>query len=271
MKLQNPFSKKAKKTKITLVSLNKWNKVMAALHAVQGVLVLILARDVTFPVTTNYLTLDPLASSGGQPVLVDASRALFDINLAYLVAAFFFMSAIAHVVVATKYRKTYEKNLKKGINKARWYEYAISASTMMVAIAMLSGIYDVSSLIMIFALTALMNAMGLMMELHNQTTKKTDWTSFIIGSKAGIIPWIVIAIYFIGANVYGSGQVPSFVYWIYGSLFVFFNCFAINMYLQYKKVGRWADYLYGEKVYMVLSLVAKSALAWQVFFGTLRP
>ena len=32
--------------------------------------------------------------------------------------------------------------------------------------------------------------------------------------------------------------------------------------LQYKKVGRWADYLFGERVYVTLSLVAKSLLAW---------
>jgi hypothetical protein len=43
------------------------------------------------------------------------------------------------------------------------------------------------------------------------------------------------------------------------------------MVLQYKKVGKWADYLYGERVYIVLSLVAKSALAWQIFGGTLQP
>lgn len=245
---------------------------MAALHAAQGVLVLILAKDVSFPISTSYLTLDPLASrAGGQPVLVDATRNIFDINLAYLVAAFFFMSAIAHILVATVYKSSYESDLKKGLNKARWYEYMVSASTMMTAIAVLSGIYNLSSLIMIFALTGFMNAMGLMMEIHNQTTKKTNWTSFIIGAKAGLVPWIIIAIYFWGANTYGSGQIPTFVYWIYGSLFVFFNCFAINMYLQYKRVGKWANYLYGEKVYMVLSLVAKSALAWQVFFGALRP
>ena len=46
---------------------------------------------------------------------------------------------------------------------------------------------------------------------------------------------------------------------------------AITMILQYKKVGRWRDYLYGEKTYMILSLVAKSLLAWQVWSGTLRP
>ena len=40
---------------------------------------------------------------------------------------------------------------------------------------------------------------------------------------------------------------------------------------QYRRVGRWRDYLYGERVYMLLSLVAKSLLAWQVFAGTLQP
>jgi hypothetical protein len=42
------------------------------------------------------------------------------------------------------------------------------------------------------------------------------------------------------------------------------------MVLQYKKVRKWKDYLYGERFYIVLSLVAKSLLAWQVFAGTLR-
>ncbi len=142
---------------------------------------------------------------------------------------------------------------------------------MMVAIAMLSGVYDLSSLLMIFALTGIMNLMGLMMEVHNQTTKKTSWLSFIIGVKAGIVPWVVFVIYVLGARVYGAGRIPTFVYWIYLSMFLFFSSFAVNMYLQYKKIGKWSDYLYGERVYMVLSLVAKSLLAWQVFFGSLRP
>ncbi len=53
------------------------------------------------------------------------------------------------------------------------------------------------------------------------------------------------------------------------SLFVFFNVFALNQWLQYRAKGRWQDYLFGEKVYIVLSLTAKSALAWQIFAGTL--
>jgi len=46
--------------------------------------------------------------------------------------------------------------------------------------------------------------------------------------------------------------------------------FAVNMFLQYRKIGPWRDYLFGERAYIILSLTAKSALAWQVFAGTLR-
>lgn len=245
---------------------------MGILHAVQALLVLLLSNSSTFPITTSYLTLDAAATEAtGSPVLTAAQRTLFDLNMAYLIVGFFALSAIAHGLIATVYRKKYEKNLRKGINKARWIEYSLSASTMMVAIALLSGVYDLSSLIMIFALDAIMNLMGLVMEVTNQDKEKPNWLSYWIGCLAGIVPWVVFGVYVWGASAYGAGEIPTFVYWIYGSIFLFFNSFAINMYLQYRKTGKWANYLYGERTYMILSLVAKSALAWQVFAGTLRP
>jgi VanZ family protein len=245
---------------------------MAALHFIQGVVVLIISKSRTFPVTTNYLTLNPLSSSAaGHPTLVAATRHLFDFNIVYLIAAFFFISAIAHVYLATSYRSRYESDLKKGINRVRWIEYGFSAGLMMVAIAFLSGAYDLSTIIMIFSLTLIMNLLGLLMEAHNQTTKSTNWLSYVVGCFAGVIPWIVFVIYVIGSGVFGGGNIPAFVYWIYVSMFICFSSFAVNMYLQYKKKGKWADYLYGERAYMILSLVAKTLLAWQVFAGILRP
>lgn len=164
----------------------------------------------------------------------------------------------------------YVRNLKKGINSARWIEYSLSSSLMIVLISMLSGIYDGVSLLLIFFLNAMMILFGWMMELHNQRAEKTNWTSFVFGSIAGIIPWVAIAIYLFNA---GEGELkpPTFVYWIFFSIFLTFNAFAINMILQYKKIGPWRQYLYGERVYIILSLVAKSLLAWQVWAGTLRP
>lgn len=257
-----------------LQKLFRWNVFMAVLHAVQAVLVLVLAKpDAGLQtITTNYLTTDTLASTAERPVLVAATRSLFDVNLAWLVAGFFALSAVAHFSIATWYRKKYEADLEKGINKARWIEYSLSASTMMVAIALLAGIYDLGSLVMMFALTAVMNLCGLVMELVNQGRNKVDWSSYIVGCIAGIAPWIVYSFYIVGSSKYGEGGgPPTFVYFILVSIFLFFNSFAINMLLQYRKKGKWANYLYGEKAYMVLSLVAKAALAWQVFAGTLRP
>ena len=43
------------------------------------------------------------------------------------------------------------------------------------------------------------------------------------------------------------------------------------MVLQYKKVGKWKNYLFGERTYIVLSLAAKTLLAWLIFSGTLAP
>lgn len=238
---------------------------MAGLHALQGVAVLLLSRDFTLPITGSYLRFNVQSEQ-----LEPATKALFNLSLPMLIVAFFFLSALAHLIIATVYNRTYNKNLDLGINKARWLEYALSASTMMVAIALLVGVYDAASLAMIFGLTAIMNLTGLIMEIHNQTTKKTNWLSYVIGCFAGAIPWSVIALYlWLGAD--SGSKAPAFVYWIFVSIFVFFSCFAINMLLQYKKVGKWRDYLYGERAYIILSLVAKSLLAWQVFAGTLRP
>jgi hypothetical protein len=239
---------------------------MGGLHVAQGLAVLALSNDFSLPVTSAFLRLDP---ERGR--LLPEPETLFDVPIAPLVATFFFLSAIAHVAVASPSGfRWYVANLERGMNPARWIEYSLSSSVMIVVIAMLVGVYDVAALIALAAVNATMILFGWMMELHNQTTTRTNWTSFWFGSFAGAVPWVAIGIYLFGSGG-PSGEPPAFVYWIYASIFVFFNCFAVNMALQYLRAGRWRDYLYGERVYMVLSLVAKSLLGWQVFAGTLQP
>ena len=237
---------------------------MAFLHAIQGVVMVILAEPVLWPITRTRYEFD-VETETIAPITVE----WVEIELALLVAGFLFLSALAHALIATVRYKAYVEYLTRGMNPYRWYEYAVSASLMIVVIAMLAGIWDLGSLIALFGLVAVMNLMGLMMELHNQTTSSTDWTAYNIGVLAGIVPWIVIAIAIVGSIVASGGEVPDFVIYIYVSIFVFFNLFAVNMVLQYRETWRWREYLFGEKMYILLSLVAKSALAWQVYFGTL--
>ncbi len=245
--------------------LRNWNLAMGFLHLIQGIVMLAIANNFSQPVIGSFLKFN-ITTMQLSPV----PQTLFDLRIGPMVAIFLFLSAAAHFLVSTVFYKWYIANLARHINIARWVEYAFSSSIMIIIIAMLVGVYELSALILIFGLNAMMILFGWMMELHNQTTSKTNWTSFIFGCIAGIIPWIVVALYLFYSGD-GANKAPSFVYWIYFSIFIFFNCFAINQVLQYKKVGRWSDYLYGEKVYIILSLVAKSLLAWQVFAGTLRP
>lgn len=251
--------------KITPSKLRKFNSIAGFLHLGQAIAVLALSKEFLLPISGTFLNFNPATQS-----LEPTTKVLFDLSLPLLIAVFLFMSAAAHFFIATVYNKQYNAQLAKGINIARWIEYTFSASVMIVAISMLVGIYDLMSLIMLFSLVGIMNLLGLVMEVHNQTTKRTNWLSYWIGCIAGIVPWVVIAFtLWLGAD--NGSAAPAFVYWIFVSTFIFFNTFAINMVLQYKKVGPWKDYLYGELVYIILSLVAKSLLAWQVFAGTLRP
>lgn len=250
---------------LKLTKLRRLNFVAAGLHFAQAIAVFVLSTNFRLPITYTYLQFNKSTQT-----LVPASQQLTTVSLANLIVVFFLLSAIAHLLIATVYNKTYNKNLEKGINKARWIEYSLSASVMMIAIGLLVGIYDLGTIITIFVLTAVMNLCGLIMEVHNQTTTKTNWLSYWVGCIAGIAPWVVVALY-LWAGSYNGSSAPTFVYYIFISIFVFFSCFAINMLLQYKKIGPWRDYLFGERVYIILSLVAKSLLAWQVFAGTLRP
>ena len=247
--------------------LRLFNAGMRGLHLLQGLAMLALSSSITFPLRTTFLNSSGPPGSGAET----ATRTVFDIRLGPMVAAFLLISSIAHFLLASPgVYPWYVKNLKRHINYVRWYEYAASSSVMIVVIAMLSGVFDLPTLVLLFSLNATMIFFGLMMELHNQTTEKTNWTSFAMGCFAGGVPWVIIIWYFVGAVLTShNGNMPGFVYGIIASLFVFFNIFAVNMFLQYKKVGPWRDYLFGERVYILLSLFAKSALAWQVFFGTL--
>lgn len=246
--------------------LRTFNIIMGFFHLIQGVLMILISNDKTYPIFTNFLTFD-LSSYSLKP----DPQLFYELPFGPAVAVFLLISAVAHFSLASFGYKWYVRNLKKGMNPGRFYEYALSSSLMIVLIGMLVGIWDLGAIILIFAVNATMNLFGIMMEYHNQYTEKTKWTAFIFGSIAGIVPWIVIMVYFLSAVGSADADPPGFVYAIIPTIFVFFNIFAVNMVLQYKKVGPWKDYLFGERVYIILSLLAKTALAWQIFAGTLAP
>jgi hypothetical protein len=252
-------------------SLARWNLSLAVLHFVQFVAILALSYEkspvVSSPVVSSYLRFDPATRS-----LIAAQRPLFDLPIGPAVALFFLISALAHFSVAMPARSWYERRLARGQNPARWIEYAFSSSVMIVVVASLTGIREIGTLVAIFGVNAAMILFGWSMEAANEGRDRVQWLHYVFGCVAGAVPWIVIGIALLtGITAPGAAPIPGFVIAIYVSLFVSFNVFAINMVLQYGRVGPWRDYLVGERAYMLFSLIAKTLLAWQVFAGTLRP
>jgi len=281
---------------VTDEKLWKFNLAAAILHGVQGTGMLIATQSVDSiksfkkDITRSYLVFD-YDTKG----LVPAKANAFTVEIGVLAAVFLLLSALAHTMVLLFFKKIYLKHLRKNINYIRWYEYALSSSVMICAIAALFGMYDLGSHILLFFGNACMNFFGLLMEEMNSWKMvtitasdgvatnndlmnrngnssykaKTDWSPFLFGCVAGAASWIVIAIYFFGGP--DISDIPGFVFGILLSYIIFFNTFPINMALQYAQVGPWKDYRYGELWYMFLSLASKSLLAWLVFGGTFQP
>jgi hypothetical protein len=253
-------------------SLRRWNRFLVLAHGAQFVLMLLASGTaVLFEVIVP--TVRPVIVDGQFLGIEPASVLLVSFPLAYLIASFFLMSAIAHACAGWFLRGRYEAWLARGMNPMRWVEYAFSSTVMIVAIASLSFINDFPALVAIAGCNVAMILFGWSMEAANEGRERVDWKHFIFGCIVGIAPWIAITSILWGYSAQEGlppGQIPRFVYAIVGSLFIAFNVFAITMVLQYRKIGMWRDYLVGEKTYMVLSLVAKALLAWQVWGGTLR-
>lgn len=263
----------------TARSLRVFNAVMGLLHLVSGAAMVALSTDFTLPVSTFALGGPP-----GTPLDEGTLSGVVDVPLAWATAAFLFLSALFHLLVVSPWGfGRYVAELERGRNRFRWVEYAMSSTLMIVLIALVTGITDLAALIGIGFANIAMILFGWLMEVANNglmhgaggTSERGNrawWTPFWFGCVAGIGPWVAIGAYlWVTISVLDGPGPPGFVWGIIASLFVLFNTFAVNQWLQYRQVGRWRDYLFGERQYVILSLVAKSVLAWQVFANVLIP
>jgi hypothetical protein len=247
--------------------LRVWNLSLAALHLTSAVAMVALSNGFRIGISSFWL---------GGPPGTDPSQGtvatVWEYPLGPAVAAFSFLSAIFHLIVAVPPGlHAYRRELQRGQNRFRWVEYSMSATLMIVIIATITGITEMAALIAVAAANVAMILFGWVMEVVNRPGEPVWWGPFWFGCIAGAAPWIAIAatIGYNTTSVEGAEGPPTFVYGILVSIFVLFNCFAVTQWLQYRGVGRWSDYLVGERTYMVLSLVAKTALAWQIFANVL--
>jgi len=240
--------------------LKRYNLIAGIFHAVQAIAILVLANGFKLPVHINYLAGPPVPDTDFEKIQ------LFSLPIGVGVAAFSIMSALAHFYVSGPGFSKYINGLKRKQNIYRWIEYSFSSTLMIILISMLNAVWDITALIAIAGVNVSMILFGWLQEKYEEPGKGS-LLPFWFGCIAGITPWI--AMFWLLFSPGSTQNAPGFVYGIVFSLFALFNSFALVQWLQYKEVGKWKDYLAGEKTYITLSFVAKSLLAWQIFAGTL--
>ena len=241
-----------------LANLRSWNLGLSILHIAQAIIILIIAGDFSITVTSTF-------PDGPPGTRITNPDGLFGVNIGWCIAIFLALAAVDHFATATFSRSTYETDLAAGINRFRWVEYSISATIMVLLISAYAGITDITGIVAIAGANISMILFGWLQERMNPPGRtKTTMMPFWFGTIAGLAPWVAISI-----NIFGADTVPGFVYGIFFAELIFFFSFGLNQWLQYRGVGPWRDYLYGEKAYLVLSLAAKSVLAWQIYGGSL--
>jgi hypothetical protein len=241
------------------------NAALALLHATSAALIVALATEKW----TVYLTVPQIRWEPREPgVACDDTVCsirtthvqAFAVHIETIVAVFHSFAVLSHLYAAIDYKRCYYNKLLRGRVPHRWIEYGVSAPPMFTCILLLCGTTDVWTHLACFALVALTQAMGHAADIAPQHFH----FFFACGCLMQLVIWppVYQPLYdILGA---AAEQPPTFVYYIVWSLLLLFCSFAI---VNYRFRGRP---IRAEYWYMALSLTAKSALAWQIFYGALQ-
>lgn len=254
--------------------IRKWNLWAGLVLLAQALAIAIIGTGKIVPVTTSYLAIDPMASQPkGEQILAVATRHIFDVRIAWITALFLIIFAAVFFAAATVYRKRYEARLQAGMNDLRWFGLGLGGAVMVVVVALLSGLHELTGLFMLAASVVAGSVAVLCAEEVARREQKKALLSHVIcgvGTLGLAVPLIVLAKLAGGAVLY-DGVIPAYVWGILGSILGMFILGFLLAHFRIKRRGWMKDTVRAECLFMLLIFIAASALAWQIFVGTLQP
>jgi len=253
-----------------------WNKICGILHLVQGLFIFTIsftnsnANNMMMPVTSLFQNWDT-----GAPV--QALGLVTRITYVRFASYFALLSAAAHFAILWKW-DVYTRDLAKGKQIFRWYEYSLSSSLIICLLYMIWGNFDFVQVSGVFMINWCTIMFGAEFEALNfgKKANEVDWTAFIYGALCGQVTWWILWYKIVTAADLSAIPIIAWVYII--SYQIFFFSFPWNMWNQYRQNGAWNNelylpnlknggYLYGERTYQILSLTSKSFLVWMIAFA----
>ncbi len=248
--------------------LRLYNRVAGILHLLQaiglGTTLAFVENQVLYSVNRSF------SLPAGVTAAENGANELFRVNLGLGLVFALALSASFHLLISSRFFfDRYSRGLRLNRNNFRWTEYSINASVLLFLAAQMSGIGNVVSLIAIFALSTSMVLFGALQEKYEQPGSQ-GFLPFIFASLFGLVPWVIIGTGFVTTQN-STSAIGSFASQAVALLFAFFVAFGLNQFFQFKRIGRWKDYLRGERMFILLSLLSKTGLVYLLVDAVLLP
>lgn len=218
-----------------------------------------------FETSDNNFCIGPVT----KPVYCNGSDC-YGLDLGWLVISFHILSfsfqffAALSDVYGPFFGYKYSDLILENKNPLRFIEYSISASIMLISIALINGVTDINLIASIAILTACCQLCGLAVEYTDTYEIKmllhfTGWLQFICA-------YSIIGHAFIKSITSSDDGPPNFVYIIVILIFLLYSSFG---FVQLYEVCLPLHPYTKEKIYVLLSLTSKLFLGWMIFSNVL--
>lgn len=251
-------------------TLTAWNAAMFLFHAALATTTLLIGNNdltvETYKTRMDFQFVDVGDDEDGRPwKLVPTYEEDGVLPFTWLVAVFFLLSSLFHLLNITLLRSYYFSWLERCYTPTRWIEYSLSAPVMILLISYTLGIRSREVLLANFALVLITMPFGAWVEVVARPASADAWTGslayrlypWVLGHIPQCVAWALIILQFYdGQDV--ADRAPWFVHLILWGEFVLFFSFGTAT-----VVSQWyaPRYFYrGEILFQILSLVSKGIL-----------
>lgn len=232
-----------------------------------AVAAVMLMKPTALPVTITHLTNDALLSQNGT-VFAHADRALFDVEVRWLVAAMLGLSLVLPVLYLTKLKAFYTEHLAhRRVIGLRWLDLGVSGGLMIGVITMLIGYTDFVAIKLMADLLVITCLLGWLAERQNEKASQPAWSAYGLSLVTGTLPWLAIGLTKVSTLWFGGVRSPWYVYAVCVSTLVGFVLLGLNQLNQHRRLKAWQDYAGVERNYLTIAMLTKVAFAGILLVG----
>lgn len=245
----------------------KLHQISAAVFVVLGIAVVWFMKAVRYPLTLGHSANNALLGQK-ETAFVPASHHLWDTPLWVVLLVLLFIAVVySFLITQSSLKASYLKGLTRRVSPHRWIYIAVTAALMIEITAMLSGLSDIMELKLMAGAVTITYLLGWLAEIQNRTARKPNWSAYGLSVATGVTPWLVIVSAAAGTLLWGLVRSPWYVYAVYAVLLIGFCLLAWNQMQQYKKVGKWKDYYFVERNYLLIQNTTLALFALILIIG----